>query len=129
MGNEAGLACWNGRKLSPSNRINPFSVPIHRYPSAVCAMAVTAPAVNPLSLPHRSRMYCEIMRFGSIACPGEVKNMAAIAAITVLSINVPLNRRSRKVLKFLNYNLILFLQRILFAGEYVEQKLERFRAG
>ena len=84
MGNEAGLACWNGRKLSPSNRINPFSVPIHRYPSAVCVIAVTAPAVNPLSLPHRSRMYCEIMRFGSIAGAEEVKNTAASAATQVV---------------------------------------------
>ena len=35
-----------GLKLKPSKRIRPLSVPIQRYPSAVCAMSLTAPPGN-----------------------------------------------------------------------------------
>src|ERR1700745_2333478 len=54
-----------GVKLKPSKRIRPLSVPIQRYPSAVCAMLLTAPPGNLVSLVHCSRTYCEGRRLGS----------------------------------------------------------------
>src|ERR1700745_4296687 len=56
-----------GVKLKPSKRIRPLSVPIQRYPSAVCAMPLTAPPGNLVSLVHCSRTYCEGRRLGSSA--------------------------------------------------------------
>src|SRR6516164_9814366 len=40
-------------------------------------MAETVPAVNPLSLPQRSRIYCESIRSGSSACAGVAKHSKA----------------------------------------------------
>src|SRR5215475_14864570 len=54
-------------KLKPSKRIRPLSVPIQRYPSAVCPIALTAPPGNLLPVVHCSRTYCEGRRFGSSA--------------------------------------------------------------
>src|SRR6266478_1291776 len=48
-----------GLKLKPSKRIRPLPVPIQRYPSAVCAMPLTAPPGNLVSVVHCSRTYCE----------------------------------------------------------------------
>src|SRR5215472_4136584 len=45
-------------------------------------MAETAPPGNPLSLPQRSRIYCEIIRSGSIACAGVTKHNKATPANT-----------------------------------------------
>ena len=56
-----------GLKLKPSKRIRPLSVPIQRYPSAVCAMPLTAPPGNLVSVVHCSRTYCEGRRLGSSA--------------------------------------------------------------
>src|ERR1700749_998578 len=56
-----------GLQLKPSKRIRPLSVPIQRYPSAVCAMPLTEPPGNLDSLIHCSRTYCEGRRLGSSA--------------------------------------------------------------
>src|SRR6201993_2936975 len=56
-----------GLKLKPSNRISPLSVPIQRYPSAVCAKPLTEPPGNLVSVVHCSRTYCEGRRLGSSA--------------------------------------------------------------
>src|SRR6266481_1589137 len=48
-----------GLKLKPSKRIRPLSVPIQRYPSAVCAMPLTAPPGNLVWVVHCSLTYCE----------------------------------------------------------------------
>src|SRR5437868_9757201 len=56
-----------GLKLKPSKRNRPLSVPIQRYPSAVCAMPLTAPPGNLVSVVHSSRTYCEGRRLGSSA--------------------------------------------------------------
>ena len=53
------LICENNRKFDPSNRTRPFCVPIHRYPSGVCAITLIEPPGNPLSLPHSSWRYCD----------------------------------------------------------------------
>src|ERR1700733_4503805 len=52
-------------KLKPSKRIRPLSVPIQRYPSAVCPIVLTAPPGNLLALIHSSRTYCDGKRLGS----------------------------------------------------------------
>src|SRR5215471_5522959 len=91
-------------------------------------MAETVPPVNPLSLPQRSRRYCEIIRSGSIACAGVAKHSHASPTIA--------HRRSRsipkspswKVLEFLNDNLGWFLERILISGDDVQHKLEELFA-
>ena len=70
--NETGL------KLKPSKRIRPLSVPIQRYPSAVCAMPLTAPPGNPVSLVHRPRTYCEGRRLGSSARASVTKPASTI---------------------------------------------------
>ena len=56
-----------GLKLKPSKRLSPLSVPIQRYPSAVCVMALTAPPGNLVSVVHCSRTYSEDRRLGSSA--------------------------------------------------------------
>src|SRR6202021_472081 len=56
-----------GMKLKPSKRMRPFSVPIQRYPSAVCAIAFTAPPLNLFPAVHSSRTYCDGRRLGSSA--------------------------------------------------------------
>src|ERR1700733_375108 len=55
-----------GVKSKPSKRIRPLSVPIQRYPSAVCAMVLTAPPGNLVPV-HCSRTYCDGRRLVSIA--------------------------------------------------------------
>jgi hypothetical protein len=55
-------------KRAPSNRTRPVSVPIHRYPSAVCVATRTAPDRYPSSARQAVCPYCEIWRFGSSAC-------------------------------------------------------------
>src|SRR6266481_2565582 len=52
-------------KVKPSKRIRPLSVPIQRYPSAVCPIVLTAPPGNLLALIHSSRTYCDGKRLGS----------------------------------------------------------------
>src|ERR1700745_2265815 len=54
-------------KLKPSKLTRPLSVPIQRYPSAVCAIPLTAPPGNLVSVVHCSRTYCEGRRLGSSA--------------------------------------------------------------
>src|SRR5882757_9559278 len=70
--NETGL------KLKPSKRISPLSVPIQRYPSAVCAIPLTAPPENPVSLVQRPRLYCEGRRLGSSARASVTKPASTI---------------------------------------------------
>src|ERR1700760_4851256 len=65
-------------KLKPSKRIRPLSVPIHRYPSAVCAMPLTAPPGNPVSLVQCPRTYCESRRLGSRARPSVARPASTI---------------------------------------------------
>ena len=62
-----GEANETGLKLKPSKRIRPLSVPIQRYPSAVCAIPLTAPPGNLFSVVHSSRTYCDGRRLGSSA--------------------------------------------------------------
>src|ERR1700722_8503985 len=54
-----------GLKLKPSKRNKPLSVPIQGYPSAVCAMPLTAPPGKLLAVIHSSRTYCDGKRLGS----------------------------------------------------------------
>src|SRR3954466_6191183 len=56
-----------GLNLNPSKRIRPLSVPIQRYPSAVCVMPLTAPPGNLVWVVHCSRTYCVGSRLGSSA--------------------------------------------------------------
>src|SRR5258706_11437988 len=113
MGRELGVACWKRWKFNPSNRIRPFSVPIHKYPSGVCAIAETDPPGNPLSLPHRSRMYCEIVRLGSTACACQTQHTNVAPAMSHLTSPRLTNLLSRQVFEFFNHNLSLFFQRTL----------------
>src|SRR5207245_11253518 len=69
-------------KLKPSKLIRPLSVPIQRYPSAVCAMPLTAPDGNPVSMVHCSRTYCEDRRLGSSA-RASVTRPASVMTIRV----------------------------------------------
>src|ERR1700756_1262939 len=71
-----------GLKLKPSKRISPLSVPIHRYPSAVCAMPLTAPPGNPVSVVHFSRTLCEGRRLGSRA-PASVRRPPSTIPIRI----------------------------------------------
>src|SRR5712675_403212 len=71
-----------GLKLKPSKRTRPLSVPIQRYPSAVCAMLLTAPPGKLLSVVHCSRTYWEGRRFGSSA-RASVTRLASTIPITV----------------------------------------------
>src|SRR5215813_4962500 len=125
MGRELGIACAKSWKFSPSNRTRPLSVPIHKYPSAVCAIAETEPPGNPLSLPQRSRLYWETSRWGSRALAARVENTTAPTRNRLNSCCVP-KLRLWEVIEFLNHNFIFVLQRILFARNYKKCKINQF---
>jgi len=89
-------------------------------------MAVMDPPLNPLSLPQSSRIYCEIMRSGSIAWARHVKHRK-----TRPMIQLPIAKDRHdfvlllwEILESLNNDLILFLQRTFVAGDNVKQKLK-----
>lgn len=54
-----------GTNRTPSKRTNPEVVPIHRYPSAVCTMAVGIPLNTPSCSRHDVCAYCDVRRTGS----------------------------------------------------------------
>src|SRR5215469_773165 len=91
-------------------------------------MAETAPPGNPLSLPQRSRIYCEIIRSGSIACAGVTKHNKATPANTHWRSRCISKSLSWKILELLNDNLSLFLERILITGHDVQHELEELFA-
>src|SRR6516165_3142287 len=123
MGRELGTASSKSSKFKPSKRIRPFSVPIHKYPSAVCAIAETDPPGNPLSLPHRSRMYWEIARSGSMASAGRAEHASATPVRNLWTSHRVRKPPLRAVLEFLNNNLILVSQGILLARNYKEREV------
>jgi hypothetical protein len=49
----------NTAKATPSNRTNPSKVPIHKYPSRVCTIAVTEFKSCPPAEGHASKKYLE----------------------------------------------------------------------
>ncbi len=54
-----------GTNRTPSKRTNPAVFPIHRYPSAVCTMAVGIPLNTPSCSRHDVCAYCDVRRTGS----------------------------------------------------------------
>ncbi len=72
-------------------------------------MADTDPPGNPLSVPQESRKYCESIRFGSIADAETAKNTAVSPAMADLKNQRLPERPLRKVLKFVNNDLAVFL--------------------
>jgi len=71
----AGLHCVT---RMPSNRNSPLSVPIQRYPSLVCVIALTAPPGNLLSVFQYSRTYWSRERFGSSPYARLTRHISAI---------------------------------------------------
>src|SRR5215468_2741328 len=124
MGRELGTASSKSSKFKPSKRISPFSVPIHKYPSAVCVIAETDPPGNPLSLAQRSRMYWEIARSGSIAWAGRTEHTSATPVRNQWNSRRLTKAPLREVLEFLNNNLILALHGILFARDYKKREVK-----
>src|SRR6516165_3623978 len=122
MGRELGAARSRSWKFSPSKRTRPRSVPIHKYPSAVCAIAETDPAGNPLSLPQRSRMYWEIARSGSMAHAGRAEHTSATPVRNQWNSRRLPNLPLREVFEFINNNLIVPLQGIPFARDYKKRE-------
>src|SRR5258707_7375180 len=100
----------------------PLSVPIQRYPSEVCAMAVIDPLGKPLSVPHESWRYCDAVRVGSSADVETAKQTPASPAMAHRSSQRPPIPPSRKVLKLLNDNLAWLLQRIFVARNDVKDQ-------
>src|SRR5215813_8809518 len=117
------------RKLIPSKRKRPFSVPIQRYPSEVCAIPSTRPPGNPFSVVQESLMYCNVDLFESIACAAQtIHSVVSIASIHLEEAR-SLVFGSRKILNFLNDNLGLILQRDLGIAESAEVHTYRLAAG
>src|SRR5262249_25346523 len=125
MGRELGTAYSKSWKFKPSKRTRPFSVPIHKYPSGVCAIAETDLPGNPFSLPQRSRMYWEIARSGSTARAGKAEQRRATAVSNRWKSHRLPKPPLRDVLEFLNNNLIVVLQGILFTRDYKKRKVNR----
>src|SRR5215831_6484706 len=125
MGRELGTARSKSWKFNPSKRIRPLSVPIHKYPSAVCAIAETDPPGNPLSLPQRSRMYWEIARSGSMAWAGRAEHRSATPVRNRWNSQRLPKAPLREVIEFFNNNLILVLQGVLFARDYKKREVKQ----
>src|SRR5437868_3846063 len=73
-------------------------------------MVVIDPPGKPLSAPHESWRYCDIVRAGSTANPETEKQRPTMAHLS--STRLP-NESSRKVSKLLNHDLAWLLHRIL----------------
>src|SRR6516162_5598207 len=101
MGRELGTASSKSSKFKPSKRIRPFSVPIHKYPSAVCAIA----------------------RSGSMASAGRAEQTSATPVRNRWTSHRVRKPPLRAVLEFLNNNLILVSQGILLARNYKEREV------
>src|SRR5271155_1581109 len=60
----------HGTNRTPSKRTRPASVPIHKYPSAVCVIAFGAPAKSPSCIRQAVWVYWETCLVGSSATRG-----------------------------------------------------------
>lgn len=77
-GNRLPSAGFHCVTRMPSNRNSPLSVPIQRYPSLVCVIALTAPPGNLLSVFQYSRTYWSRERFGSSPYARLTRHISAI---------------------------------------------------
>src|SRR6266436_5825039 len=87
-------------------------------------MADTEPPGNPFSVPQDSCKYCDIIRFGSIAEAETSKHSAASPPMAHLNNQRRPKPALRKVFKFLNHDLAVFLQRILVASDDIKDQMD-----
>lgn len=78
LGRCSPLEVVKGTNRTPSKRTNPPSVPTHRYPSAVWAIACGVPLKKPSAVRHAVWAYWEICRLWSAAGDEIVKKAREI---------------------------------------------------